>query len=505
MRYSRNARFNSEKICLPDTQTAILEKIFEWVASATESACDGERKSIFLLHGMAGTGKSSIANTIAMRLSAMKRLGSSFCFSRDDRIDRNAENMFSTIATDMADLDPCFKVKLAEALNERGLRSISVFTSTISWLFLIIIIFNLGEPSKQFSKFIVEPMQSLTGVGVFVIVIDALDECENQASILRVLCKQKLPENICFIITTRPEGDIMRRLKDLSHVLLWDAHEASKVTILDDIKSYISDCFAEAGLSFTRHDIEKLAAKAAGLFQWAATACNYITEYKAGANHRKRFNSVLLFDAGLDSLYTAILKDRISPHLEEVNSVKAILARVLAAAEPLSIDVLKALCLTKDEQQLVDDVIPALGAVLSVYGANVIRPLHTSFRDYLTDENRSGSFFVDLNQGHQDLVYATFGIMKKELHFNICQIKSSYLFNSSLTNEQLNLISSALFYSCQFWAYHLQSQKHMDVFEDKILDFLKNQLLFWLEVLSCRKASHVVVPAMELLLNSREV
>ena len=71
MRYSRNARFNSEKICLPDTQMAILDKASQ-VASDSISAGDGQRKTIFVLHGMAGTGKSSIANTIAMRLSAMK-------------------------------------------------------------------------------------------------------------------------------------------------------------------------------------------------------------------------------------------------------------------------------------------------------------------------------------------------------------------------------------------------------------------------------------------------
>ena len=131
MRYATNARSNSEKVCLPNTQTAILDKIFQWVASDTLSASDGdgEHKSIFLLHGWAGTGKSTIANTVAQRLLAMERLGSSFCFSRDDRINRNAANMFSTIARDMADLDPCFKVKLAEALVDRGLCTSGKFMS----------------------------------------------------------------------------------------------------------------------------------------------------------------------------------------------------------------------------------------------------------------------------------------------------------------------------------------------------------------------------------------
>ena len=100
---------------------AILDTIFQWVASSASST-DGPQKTIFLLHGMAGTGKSTIANTVASTLNQLKRLGGSFCFSRDDCSNRNAGNMFSTIACNMADLDRCFKLKLAEGLEDRGLR-----------------------------------------------------------------------------------------------------------------------------------------------------------------------------------------------------------------------------------------------------------------------------------------------------------------------------------------------------------------------------------------------
>ena len=108
-------------------------------------------------------------------------------------------------------------------------------------------------------------------------------------------------------------------------------------------------------------------------------------------------------------------------------------------------------------------------------------------------------FFVDLDQGHQDLACATFEVMKKELHFNICQIKSSYFLNSSLTPEQLAVISPALFYSCQFWAYHLELRKDTGTFEDRACYFMKNQLLFWIEVLSAKKAYNVAVSAIESL------
>ncbi len=123
MQYSTKARFNSEKICLPNTRVAILDRISQWVASSTSSNSDGQQKTIFLLHGMAGTGKSTIANTVASRLYKIKRLGASFCFSRDDQSNRRAENMFSTIAQGMADLDKCFRIKLAEGVEDHGLRS----------------------------------------------------------------------------------------------------------------------------------------------------------------------------------------------------------------------------------------------------------------------------------------------------------------------------------------------------------------------------------------------
>jgi energy-coupling factor transporter ATP-binding protein EcfA2 len=118
---SRNARFDRKKICLPSTRLSVIEKILEWVSSSSSS------QSILLLHGMTGTGKSTIANTIAVILANSGRLGASYCFSRDDTTDCNAENMFSTIAVEMADLDKLFSLKLGETIEEIGLRSSSVY------------------------------------------------------------------------------------------------------------------------------------------------------------------------------------------------------------------------------------------------------------------------------------------------------------------------------------------------------------------------------------------
>ena len=127
MRFSTNARFNREKICLPNTRVELIDKIIQWTGSNNLPTDGGEPKTIFLLHGMAGTGKSTIANTISVRLSEIGRLGGSFCFSKDDKINRNAQNMFSTLARSLASLDRSFKVKLFEAVDDPALCSSGIF------------------------------------------------------------------------------------------------------------------------------------------------------------------------------------------------------------------------------------------------------------------------------------------------------------------------------------------------------------------------------------------
>jgi hypothetical protein len=72
---------------------------------------------------MAGTGKSTILNTIASYCDRRKELGGSFCFKRNDE-SRTAKYMFSTIARGIADLNKEYKLKLYEAIETNtGLRT----------------------------------------------------------------------------------------------------------------------------------------------------------------------------------------------------------------------------------------------------------------------------------------------------------------------------------------------------------------------------------------------
>ena len=162
----------------------VLDEIEIW-------AQDFSKPSVYWLNGLAGTGKSTIALTIAERTFADGLLGASFFCSRDFEDKRNLRFIFPTIAAQLARRYPRF------------------------WLVLVPLVQSDTEIVHetlygQMDKLIVQPLVE-SGIST-VIVIDALDECEDNepaSAILFVLGQfvRDIPK-VKFFITGRPEPRI---------------------------------------------------------------------------------------------------------------------------------------------------------------------------------------------------------------------------------------------------------------------------------------------------------
>ena len=90
-----DAPFNAYKqhasTCLPYTRVDLLQEIYDW-ADGQDERC------IFWLNGLAGTGKSTIARTVAHRYFGQKRLGASFFFSKSGGDVSHASKFFTSFA-----------------------------------------------------------------------------------------------------------------------------------------------------------------------------------------------------------------------------------------------------------------------------------------------------------------------------------------------------------------------------------------------------------------------
>jgi hypothetical protein len=79
---------------LPQTRTELLHQIAAWPD-------DPRGNSIFWLNGMVGTGKSTIARTVAKYLKEKGLLGASFFFKRGEGDRGNITRFFPTISTQL--------------------------------------------------------------------------------------------------------------------------------------------------------------------------------------------------------------------------------------------------------------------------------------------------------------------------------------------------------------------------------------------------------------------
>ena len=259
MPYVGGAGFDSNKGCLPGTREALLEEITNWINS-TEDV-----RRVYLLSGAAGTGKSTVARTVARRFYELGRLGSFFCFNRTYRAERRPDKVFPTMACDLADLDPQIKQALWKIVKDKkSLRTTRDITA-------------------QFENFILKPAAQLTIAGPIVIILDALDESGDPSSrqeLLSLLAHRmtKLPVNFRILLTSRLEEDVGRVFSRKPHVFMSTmVNFSSKHDILVYIHAQLTNNDQHVRL-LDDTQCQLLADKSEGLFQWASTACKAIKE-----------------------------------------------------------------------------------------------------------------------------------------------------------------------------------------------------------------------------------
>ena len=95
--------------CLRGTRKGVLWEIEHW-------SMGEQGQHIFWLNGLAGTGKSTIAQTFAEMAFADGKLGASFFCSRDFEDRSNLQAIFPTLAFQLAYQYPSFRKKLAHTL-----------------------------------------------------------------------------------------------------------------------------------------------------------------------------------------------------------------------------------------------------------------------------------------------------------------------------------------------------------------------------------------------------
>lgn len=454
---------------------------------------------VYWLNGMAGTGKTTIAYSLCDELNAAHNLGASFFCSRSLPECRDVNQIIPSIAYQLAYFSRPFRYALSRALE----REPNVHTQLWQIQF-----------EALFVKPLVEVREALPED--LVVVIDALDECDNKEStdqLLEALLTKTADLPVKFLITSRPEPEIRDQVKKQdgpSHRAIprLVLHELDRGTVQGDIETYLRAALDP--IKPSESQIAMLVQRAGILFIYAATVVRYIGFKNFSRNPAGRLDTILSISTlaeshthkEIDELYTAILKAAIDdPELEphERNDMKLVLNTVLCVREPLTIRALSGLLGIQNIDRLHAALQPLWSVLHVVESSELVTTLHASFSDYMFDPKRSYSYHCDPAAHEHILARCCFNRIKNtEPQFNVCGLESSYVLDAQVSNLSTRVekvISLDLIYACQYWATHLERAKESLNLVELLEDFLSARLLLWIEILNLKNRMDVGVAA----------
>ncbi|KAJ4488963.1 WD40-repeat-containing domain protein, partial [Lentinula edodes] len=478
MRHSSEAFHDSDIVnrtpCHPKTREDILSAIEAW-------AIDASSGPGYCMFGMAGTGKSTIAISVCRMLKAKNVLAATFFCSRQIPECNNYRLIIPTFSYQLARFSKTF------AMSLKG-----ILTSDPDIVIKI--------PEVQIEKLLIEPWKAVitaAQMGIYhpVLVLDALDECQDIAKVLQPLVsaisKDQL-QGLKFFITSRPESKIQAELKaySASGMKEFILHNVEEDIVQKDIFVYLQKELQE--ISPTPEQLCLLTNLSKQLFIYAATVVRFVKEPDGMSRQKTRLldctkNAARMVD--LEALYVKILDDAILTKIEkEMKDDLNILYTIVSVGRPLTCKTIAELLQPEVEVETVSELIKKLSAVFyQVEQHGPILIFHKSFYDFLSSSKNSKYKYNAVTQ-HESLTFSCFQIMEK-LCFNICDLSSSFIKDDDVPgfkDKVSKKIPETLNYCCEFWTDHFEIGQTDQLFQ-KVQEILIEKGIYWLEAMSLLK------------------
>ncbi|KAF5313772.1 hypothetical protein D9619_013686 [Psilocybe cf. subviscida] len=422
--YDAGAREDVPK-CHEHTRVAIVDGIHYWAHSLEPGACP-----LMWMYGPAGSGKTTIMQTVAEMFDEEGSLAASFFFSRlSGARPRDKEKFVVTLAHQLSLCIPALQQPLTDALSDSSLLKKSL--------------------TKQLDALIIGPLKKLdlAMIGARrVFLVDGLDECDGdtaQRDILNLLeyLLNQIGHHIRILVASR----------SLSHIQSFFAHsrigEITRTAPLDndyqsdeDVTRFLNAEFARirvehpsrGGLASewpSSSDIDILVKRASGQFVHASVVMKFIADHGRHPHESLKTIVGLVVDdsarpyEALDAIYSQVLSTIEPQNFEFAQTVMG----CLLLPDNLPGFDFKFIAQTKPAETLDNVVfmsepgttnarINRLSPLITI-NSDGMRFTHASFPEYLLDRSRSKEFFLDMRRVHCTLARHWFRIYST--HFTL--------------------------------------------------------------------------------------
>ncbi|KAF2857220.1 hypothetical protein K470DRAFT_223826, partial [Piedraia hortae CBS 480.64] len=487
---NRNADDIGElKLCLDGTREQIREKILDWATTASD-------QRVFWLSGKAGTGKSTIARTVADELAKQGYLVGSFFFKRGQGELGRARSLFPTIARQMADFVPSISHEIAAAskgsppVNERPL-------------------------TTQFDTLIKGPLSGYStgsAIDIRAIVVDALDECGDWGAIGHAMTlwptvRAQSSMNLRVFVTSRSDNKIGNALakmesKDLKHETLENWQSS---TIEHDLRLFCYDELRKLREQ-SRNDyheleddwpgesvVDKLVEISKPLFIAASTIFREVS--KDPQRQLQEWVSRLNFTGskGLNRIYSDILEQVGKVDQEWLDQFNQVIKPFALLHSSLTI--LALTDLLGSDIMTVGNAFKPLSSVIEFPSDKefkagsraTVRIYHESFRDFLMASNSKdkSQFSIDKGETHGNLLTRCLDLLTNKLGRDVCKQKDPETERIYVSAEHVEKhISDSVQYACRYWISHAIDSNEAIEDGGQVDLYLRAFLLHWTEAMA---------------------
>ncbi|KAJ5376278.1 hypothetical protein N7509_013164 [Penicillium cosmopolitanum] len=449
--------------CLPGTRVEVLKEIQKWM--------DGDNpKKLYWLNGMAEKCSS----------------GSELFLLKGGGDLASASRFASTIAIQLCEVSAEMRGLIEKVVDDNPrLDSLNV--------------------QEQWDKLIIQPISefyqhALTGSIGLLLVIDALDECNNTEDVnVLIRCLERVTQiegaNCRVFLTSRPDQPIKAGLGSSTSVPResFILHNIEKSILYEDLGLYYRDQFTRmrATMSFQEDVISdsliaSLVERSHGLFIHAATVCRF--------NRRKPTaqikNWIRCIQRSLNTLSSFVsVTDGLS--LEETRKIHELFQRIIGAIITIS-DAMSSenlALLLGEKRERIDTTLGYLHSVIDVPESKqeLIRILHPSFRELLLDNKRctNKSYSILGEEIHGYLLNRCFDFLISQLRRNPLHISQPGAKARDASIDRINTwISIPLQYSSKYWWNHFENSSDKWRANVPLLELLQDKYLYWLECLA---------------------
>ncbi len=303
------------------------------------------------------------------------------------------------------------------------------------------------DARTMFDNLLVQPLAKLTPPKrSIVILIDALDEAtrdgRNELASFIAVEFPKTPAWLRLIITSRTEAEVTAPLQGLNPFILDTDIESNRADIRDYLRRELTSHLQNQ--PDPERLIEQIVAKSEGLFLYIERVCDDLQHGNLSLDHLDQFPQ------GLGGVYWQFFERKFPDHAQFKKEIRPALRAILAAREPLPVEILQRIFNWQDEE--LRDFTRPLGSLFPVAkeaSGEVIKPYHKSIADWAADEGKAGPYFVSTLAGHRLLGEYCFHQWQAGSRFAISEVVHHLQFDTTSDN-MLRVFLNPAYYERKF-------------------------------------------------------